>query len=108
MTHGILPGSQVTRLSCFKYHLGVWFAHRFRPLANQSHFHRWTLGSIFFLASFAAVMGPMAYVKHLLSAERLPFTSAYFGSLGLSMYFALGVRAPLSCLLLFASKDTFF
>ncbi|CRK18630.1 hypothetical protein BN1708_017682, partial [Verticillium longisporum] len=52
--------------------------------------HRWTLGSIFFLASFAAMMGPMAYIRHLGSAERLPFTSAYFGSLGLSLYFSLG------------------
>ncbi|ROT37007.1 SFT2-domain-containing protein [Sodiomyces alkalinus F11] len=55
----------------------------------------WTLGSIFFLASFAAVMGPMAYARHLLSAERLPFTSAYLGSLGLSLYFALGLRSTI-------------
>ncbi|KAF0318728.1 golgi traffic protein [Colletotrichum asianum] len=50
----------------------------------------WTLGSLLFLASFAAMMGPTAYAKHLISGPRLPFTAAYFGSLGLSLYFSLG------------------
>ncbi|KAF3355563.1 hypothetical protein VDGD_08824 [Verticillium dahliae] len=59
----------------------------------------WTLGSIFFLASFAAMMGPMAYIRHLGSAERLPFTSAYFGSLGLSLYFSLGLRSTILTLI---------
>ena len=44
-----------------------------------------------FLASFAAVMGPMAYVYHLLSTPRLPFTAAYFGSIILTLVFALKV-----------------
>ena len=44
-----------------------------------------------FLASFAAVMGPWAYVQHLASTPRLPFTAAYFGSIGLTLYFSLGV-----------------
>jgi hypothetical protein len=52
---------------------------------------RWTLGSILFLSSFAAMMGPVAYAQHLMSAPRLPFTAAYLGSLALSLYFALGV-----------------
>lgn len=30
--------------------------------------------------------------KHLLSQERLPFTATYFGSIGLTLYFAVGVR----------------
>jgi hypothetical protein len=34
--------------------------------------------------------------KHLLSQERLPFTATYFGSIGLTLYFAVGVRCPLS------------
>lgn len=29
--------------------------------------------------------------RHLLSTERLPFTGAYFGSIALTLYFALGV-----------------
>lgn len=44
-----------------------------------------------FLASFAAVMGPMAYLQHLLSGPRLPFTAAYFGSIIMTFYFSLGV-----------------
>ncbi|KAI3554738.1 hypothetical protein CABS03_08175 [Colletotrichum abscissum] len=62
-------------------------------------FSRWTLGSLLFLASFAAVMGPMAYVKHLVSGQRLPFTAAYFGSLGLSMYFSLGLHSTILTLI---------
>lgn len=52
---------------------------------------RWTLGSALFLASFAAVMGPVAYAQHLLSGPRLPFTAAYFGSITLTLYFSMGV-----------------
>lgn len=37
------------------------------------------------------MMGPMAYVQHLLSGPRLPFTGAYLGSMALSLYFAIGV-----------------
>lgn len=44
-----------------------------------------------FLASFAAVMGPMNYLYHLLSAPRLPFTAGYFGSIVLTLVFALKV-----------------
>ena len=33
----------------------------------------------------------MAYIKHLVSPARIPFTAAYFGSLGLTLYFAVGV-----------------
>ncbi|EGU89282.1 hypothetical protein FOXB_00235 [Fusarium oxysporum f. sp. conglutinans Fo5176] len=49
----------------------------------------WSVGSLMFLASFAAVMGPMNYVYHLLSTPRLPFTAAYFGSITLTLVFAL-------------------
>lgn len=33
--------------------------------------------------------------KHLLSQERLPFTATYFGSIGLTLWFAVGVRMPI-------------
>lgn len=55
----------------------------------------WTLGSMLFLASFAAVMGPWAYVQHLASTPRLPFTAAYFGSIGLTLYFSLGLHSTI-------------
>lgn len=52
---------------------------------------RWTVGSALFLASFAAIMGPMNYVYHLFSAPRLPFTAAYFGSIAMTLVFAIKV-----------------
>ncbi|KAL2269853.1 hypothetical protein VTJ83DRAFT_2037 [Remersonia thermophila] len=55
----------------------------------------WTLGSILFLSSFAAVMGPMAYFQHLASGPRLPFTAAYFGSLTLTLYFSIGLQSTI-------------
>jgi hypothetical protein len=54
--------------------------------------YRWSVGSLLFLASFAAVMGPMNYVYHLCSTPRLPFTAAYFGSITMTLLFALKVR----------------
>lgn len=54
--------------------------------------HRWSVGSTLFLASWAVLMGPITYVRHLLSGPRLPFTAAYFGSIALTLYFAVGVR----------------
>ena len=59
--------------------------------ADSVFLNRWTLGSMLFLCSFAAMMGPLAYVQHLASGPRLPFTAAYFGSIGLTLYFAIGV-----------------
>ncbi|KAK4192656.1 Got1/Sft2-like family-domain-containing protein [Podospora australis] len=55
----------------------------------------WTLGSVLFLSSFAAIMGPWAYLQHLASTPRLPFTAAYFGSLGLTIYFSIGLQSTL-------------
>ncbi|KAL1964262.1 hypothetical protein VTN77DRAFT_7082 [Rasamsonia byssochlamydoides] len=55
----------------------------------------WSVGSILFLASWAVLMGPFTYARHLLSGTRLPFTAAYFGSIALTLYFAVGLRAPL-------------
>ncbi|KAK3336517.1 Got1/Sft2-like family-domain-containing protein [Cercophora scortea] len=59
----------------------------------------WTLGSILFLASFAAIMGPVAYIQHLASTPRLPFTAAYFGSLGLTMWFSIGLQSTILTLI---------
>lgn len=36
-------------------------------------------------------MGPRQYIQHLISGPRLPFTAAYFGSIALTIYFAVGV-----------------
>ncbi|KAI9898964.1 hypothetical protein N3K66_005425 [Trichothecium roseum] len=55
----------------------------------------WSVGSALFLASFAAIMGPMNYVYHLLSAPRLPFTTAYFGSITLTLVFAIKLQSTI-------------
>ncbi|KAG5657279.1 hypothetical protein KAF25_001868 [Fusarium avenaceum] len=55
----------------------------------------WSVGSLMFLASFAAVMGPMNYVYHLFSTPRLPFTAAYFGSITLTLVFALKLHSTI-------------
>jgi hypothetical protein len=38
-------------------------------------------------------MGPKQYAQHLTSGSRLPFTAAYFGTIALTMYFAVGVSS---------------
>jgi Got1/Sft2-like family len=48
-----------------------------------------------FLASWAVLMGPRQYAQHLMSGSRLPFTAAYFGSIALTIYFAIGVSENL-------------
>ncbi|KAK0275376.1 Protein transport protein sft2 [Friedmanniomyces endolithicus] len=53
----------------------------------------WSMASALFLVSWAVMMGPMVYARHLISAERLPFTATYFGSIGLTLYFALGLQS---------------
>lgn len=57
--------------------------------------YRWTFGSLLFISSFGAVMGPRTYVQHLTSGSRLPFTAAYFGSIALTIYFSVGVSIGL-------------
>ncbi|GAA6036172.1 hypothetical protein JCM8097_006814 [Rhodosporidiobolus ruineniae] len=48
-----------------------------------------SLGSILFMVGFSILQGPLAHLKHIFSAERLPFTIAYFGSLVLTLVLAL-------------------
>ncbi|EWC48400.1 hypothetical protein DRE_02169 [Drechslerella stenobrocha 248] len=52
----------------------------------------WTVGSMLFLSSWALLYGPVSYARHLLSPERLPFTGIYFGSIALTLYFAVGLH----------------
>ena len=47
------------------------------------------LSSLFF--SFSMLWGPMNHVKHLFSMQRLPFTSAYFGTLFATIYCSIWV-----------------
>lgn len=54
----------------------------------------WSVASVLFLSSWAVMMGPMVYARHLMSAERLPFSLAYFGSIALTLFFALKLHNP--------------
>lgn len=56
-----------------------------------SYSHRWSMGSMLFLASWAVLLGPITYAQHLVSGPRLPFTAVYFGSIALTLYFSIGV-----------------
>ncbi|GAA5875770.1 hypothetical protein JCM3774_006452 [Rhodotorula dairenensis] len=58
-----------------------------------------SLGSILFMVGFGVLQGPVAHLKHIFSAERLPFTAAYFGSLVLTLIFALVKHSYLGTLL---------
>ena len=60
-------------------------------LSSSQKKKRWSVGSLLFILSWMALMGPLVYIKHLLSGSRLPFTAAYFGSIALTLYFAVGV-----------------
>jgi len=62
---------------------------------------RWSVGSMLFLASWAFLMGPYQYAIHLMSGARLPFTAAYFGSIVMTIYFAVGLHSTI--LTLFSS-----
>ncbi|KAI4267354.1 MAG: hypothetical protein L6R38_008289 [Xanthoria sp. 2 TBL-2021] len=55
----------------------------------------WSLGSMLFLASWAVLMGPLVYAQHLISGPRLPFTAAYFGSITMTLVFAIKLQNTL-------------
>jgi len=59
----------------------------------------WSLGSLLFLMSWAAMMGPWTYAMHLMSTPRLPFTAAYFGSIALTLYFSISLHNRLLTLI---------
>lgn len=65
-------------------------------VAPELTLRRWSVGSVMFLASFAAVMGPMNYIRHLFSGPRIPFTAGYFGSILLTLVFAIKVNPLIS------------
>ncbi|PAV15617.1 ER-to-golgi vesicle transport Sft2 [Pyrrhoderma noxium] len=52
-----------------------------------------SLGSLLVMFGFSILIGPVNHIKHLFSKERLPFTFAYFCSLGLTLYFSVGAKS---------------
>lgn len=51
-----------------------------------------SLGSLFMINSFSFLFGPYNHLKTLITKERLPFTISYFGSLFLTLYFAMFLK----------------
>ncbi|XP_066594813.1 uncharacterized protein [Prorops nasuta] len=59
----------------------------------------YTLGSVFFLASFCFLWGPMSYLKSLFTIERRCFSLSYFLTLIGTLYCALQLQStPLTVL----------
>lgn len=58
-----------------------------------------SLGSVLVMLGFSVLIGPINHIKHLVSAERLPFSLVYFGSLGLTLYFSLGRHSYIGSLI---------
>ncbi|SMN21310.1 similar to Saccharomyces cerevisiae YBL102W SFT2 Non-essential tetra-spanning membrane protein found mostly in the late Golgi, can suppress some sed5 alleles [Maudiozyma saulgeensis] len=48
----------------------------------------WTMGSLLFVFAFGVLMGPMAYIKHLTSKDRIAFSAFFFGTCLMTLYFA--------------------
>ncbi|KAF9513545.1 hypothetical protein BS47DRAFT_1393260 [Hydnum rufescens UP504] len=55
-----------------------------------------SLGSL--LVMFGSLR-PINHLKHLASVERLPFSAAYLGSLGLTLYFSIGRKSYIGSLI---------
>ncbi|KLJ09154.1 hypothetical protein EMPG_15426 [Blastomyces silverae] len=93
----IFAGCNIGALVCFSICIGlILFPLMFRA---RKFAVLWSVGSVLFLTSWAVLMGPVAYVKHLASGPRLPFTGAYFASIGLTLYFAIGLHSTLLTLI---------
>jgi hypothetical protein len=54
-----------------------------------------TVGSLLFMSSFALLRGPSAHLMSMMTADRLPFSISYVGSMFLTLYAALVVRSYL-------------
>ncbi|KAI7905415.1 Got1/Sft2-like family-domain-containing protein [Cokeromyces recurvatus] len=65
----------------------------FLPLFPGKFAATFTLGSLLVLVSVALLRGPWSHIKHMFSKERLPFTLSYVGSMVLTLYAAIGIRA---------------
>ncbi|KAI1845623.1 hypothetical protein JX265_005313 [Neoarthrinium moseri] len=86
----IFGGCNIAALACFVLCFALWPILIAKP---RKFAILWSFGSILFLCSWGAMMGPMTYVQHLFSGNRIPFTAAYFGSIFMTLYFSLGLQS---------------
>ncbi|KAG9232172.1 Got1/Sft2-like family-domain-containing protein [Amylocarpus encephaloides] len=92
----VFAGCNLGALACFVICFVMWPVMITRP---RKFAILWSLGSVLFLCSWGAMMGPMTYIRHLMSTPRLPFTGAYFGSIGLTLYFSLRLHSTILTLI---------
>ncbi|CRG85184.1 Protein transport protein SFT2 [Talaromyces islandicus] len=92
----VFAGCNLGAAICFLLCFVLWPALMLKP---RKFAILWSVGSLLFLASWAVLMGPVTYIRHLLSGPRLPFTAAYFGSIALTLYFAVGLQSSLLTLI---------
>ncbi|KZO91818.1 SFT2-domain-containing protein [Calocera viscosa TUFC12733] len=70
----------------------------FLALRPQKFALSFSLGSALVMFGFMILIGPLNQIKHLFSKERIPFTLAYFSSLGLTIFFSVGYRSYIGSL----------
>ncbi|KAI0136274.1 Got1/Sft2-like family-domain-containing protein [Xylariales sp. AK1849] len=92
----VFGGCNIAALACFVLCFALWPILIAKP---RKFAILWSFGSVLFLCSWAVMMGPMTYVQHLLSGNRLPFTAAYFGSIFMTLYFSLGLQSTILTLI---------
>lgn len=59
----------------------------------------WTLGSTLFFLSFGVLQGPVSYLRHLSSKERLPFTVVFVFSQIATIYCAVVLKSTILSLI---------
>ncbi|RMZ80362.1 hypothetical protein DV738_g2856, partial [Chaetothyriales sp. CBS 135597] len=94
----VFGGCNLAALACFVICFTLFPILSLRP---RKFAILWSVGSLLFLASWAFLLGPYQYASHLASGPRLPFTAVYFGSIFMTIYFAVGLQSVI--LTLFSS-----
>lgn len=59
----------------------------------------WTGGSVLFVLSFGILQGPAAYTRHLLSRDRILFTTIFFSSILLTLYSAAILKSVIATII---------
>ena len=76
-----LAGSVLCFVTCF-------FLFPVLALKPRKFAMLWSLGSVLFVVSFGVLQGPYNYAKHLVSRDRIVFTTVFFSSVIWTMYAA--------------------
>ncbi|KAK2737177.1 protein transport protein sft2 [Myotisia sp. PD_48] len=92
----IFAGCNVGALACFVLCFVLFPVLTLKP---RKFAILWSVGSVLFLVSWAVLMGVVPYFKHLTSGPRLPFTLIYFSTIGLTLYFAVGLHSTILTLI---------